>query len=107
MDTLFMCTPIKRLQDTYNIWIDGNWKRQGHLPYLENHLDQANEVWSDTLLYTDDTNRADHKEPFLYIGDTAVWWDTNIETNWRGSDPVRETHYIDGSAWRFQTWVQN
>lgn len=91
----------------YNIWIDGNWKRQGHLPYFDNKVDQANEVWSDTLTYTDDTNRADHKDPFLYVDDSAVWWDGEITSNWRGSNPVRETHYISGSAWRFQTWVDN
>lgn len=33
----------------YNIWIDGNWKRQGHLPYFSNKVDQANEVWSDNI----------------------------------------------------------
>ncbi|MFN3384881.1 MAG: hypothetical protein ACK401_08325, partial [Archaeoglobaceae archaeon] len=90
----------------YNIWIDGNWVRQGHLPYLENYVNQANEVWSATLIFTPDTNVADHKRPFLYIGDGAIWWDENVPTEWWGYDIVRERHFMDDSAWRFQTWVQ-
>ncbi|MBE0515794.1 MAG: hypothetical protein IBX41_00155 [Methanophagales archaeon] len=50
------------------------------------------------LKYTDDTNRADHKDPFLYVGDSAVWWDTGITTNWRGSNPVRESEYELGDV---------
>ncbi len=89
----------------YNIWIDGNWVREGNLPYLENYVDQANEVWSSTGRFTQDTNRADHKEPFLYIGDSAIWWDTSVPTNWWGHAEVCEVHYMDALAWRFQSWV--
>ncbi|MFN3384040.1 MAG: hypothetical protein ACK401_04005 [Archaeoglobaceae archaeon] len=89
----------------YNIWIDGNWVRQGCLPYLENSVDQANEVWSGSFRFTSDTNSAVHKEPFLYIGDTAIWWDESVLTRWWRHVEVCETHYIDGSAWRFTTWV--
>ncbi|AIY89101.1 hypothetical protein GACE_0038 [Geoglobus acetivorans] len=92
----------------YNIWINGEWVRSGHLWYRENNIDQANEVWTDTGSYTDDYGVAKHDDPFLYIQDYAVWWDDNVNTDWWHSPdpcPVKEYHKLEVSSWAYWTWI--
>ena len=95
----------------YGVWIEGEWRRDGHLPWRENYVDEAKEVWSDTGKLTDDTERTFFEEPFLYYGDGAIWWNDEVPTDWWPKDPdypVKQKHYIPdgGSAWTFETWVQ-
>ena len=94
----------------YNILINGSWVRSGHLPFYANGVDHANEVWSDTNVWTRDTVPAVHKDPLLYVGTTStVWWNQSIHTEWDWSYyitcPVKQRHYLSDSAWRYETWV--
>jgi len=50
----------------YNIWIDGTWVRSGTLTYVHNNVDQANEVWSDTGVWTSDWDSAEFGDTYLY-----------------------------------------
>ncbi len=95
----------------YNIFINGEWVRSGHLWYRENNIDQANEVWSDTGSYTDDIGEAKHDDPFLYAQKYGMWWGDNLEdqTKWWHSPingcPVEERHEMEGSSYAYWTWV--
>lgn len=96
----------------YNIWINDIWVRSGHLPYyVNNDVNQANEVWSETNKWTPDNIFAEHKDPYLLRGTVppgVFWWNASIATNWwhvPDPCPVKEYHYISGSAWLYLTYV--
>ncbi|HIH97089.1 MAG TPA: hypothetical protein HA348_06400 [Thermoplasmata archaeon] len=95
----------------YGIWINGAWQRYGHLPYKENDVNQANEVWSYTNKYTSDTIAAYHKEPHLYVGyNQLIWWNEEVSTKWWRNFwppwPVKEDHWMGTHAWIYKTWVE-
>lgn len=93
----------------YHIWIDGAWKRSGHLAFKENNVDYANEIWSNPEdPWTDDSGIAVFQDGFLYQGTGAVWWNSDVQTTWWHAPsvcPLRETHSIVGNAWRYLTWI--
>jgi len=95
----------------YGIWINGKWVRLQHLPYEGNGVDQANEVWTNTGIYTPDTIAAYHTEPHLYdIYGSYIWWDTYVGTEWKHNFwppyPVKEDHWMGTHAWVYKTWVE-
>ncbi len=95
----------------YDIWIRGSWARDGHVPYKENNVDQANEIWSDTGSWTSDTIKATHRREILFEEDgTLVWWNIDVPTDWWHAPlfgcHVKEHHEMDGNAWRYETWVK-
>jgi hypothetical protein len=95
----------------YGIWINGAWQRYGHLPYEKNDVNQANEVWSYTGIYTPDTIAAYHKEPRLYVGyNQLIWWNEEVSTKWWRNFwppwPVKESHWMGTNAWIYKTWVE-
>jgi len=95
---------------TYNIFINGYWKRTGHLPYDLNIVDQANEVWSDTGQWTSDTSYALHKLTYLQKpSGTWVAWNSGIPTRFRQwpspSYPVKYRTTNDNVAYNYYTWV--
>jgi len=94
----------------YHIWIDGEWVRSGHLAFRENDVNYANEIWSDESVpaWTDDSGTAVYQDGFLYQGDGAVWWNSEVPTQWFSSPvpcPIRESHSIVGNAWKYFTWI--
>ena len=93
----------------YDIFIGGHWERSGHVPNLENDVNQANEIWSDTGTWTADTTRAVHKYSGLIKSDgTGTSWNEDVPT-WHAPDPchVKEYHEMDGAdAWKYETWVE-
>jgi parallel beta-helix repeat protein len=94
----------------YNILINGNWVRSGHLPFYENGVDQAHEVWNYTSVWTTDTMPAVYKDPLLFVNSSILWWNESVPTerNWMFyyiTNPVRELRYLFGPAWRYETWV--
>lgn len=93
----------------YGVWIEGDWVRGGHLPWLENYVDEAKEVWSNTGVVTSDTQKAVFRDPFLYYQDRAIWWNEEVSTTWwpvEKNYPVKENHYIGGYSWTFEAWVE-
>jgi len=94
----------------YNILINGSWVRSGHLPFYENGVDQAHEVWSYTGVWTTDTVPTVHKDPLLFVNSSPMWWNESVPTErfWMFyyiTNSVRELRYLSGSAWRYETWV--
>lgn len=93
----------------YHIWIDGEWKRSGHLVFKENEINYANEIWSDgSDPWTDDSGIAVFKDGFLYQGSGAVWWNSDVPKDWSHSPdpcPIQEYTTIVGNAWKYETWI--
>lgn len=95
----------------YDIRIRGSWVRGQHVPYKENNVDQANEIWSDTGSWTSDTINAIHRSEILYEEDgTLVYWNEDIPPDcWhapRFGCHVKESHEMYGNAWKYETWVE-
>ncbi|MFW6185943.1 MAG: hypothetical protein ACOC5C_04600 [Halobacteriota archaeon] len=106
---IFVSNEVDAWGYVYDIWIDGQWVRSGHLGHQENNVDQANEIWSDTGVYTDDEGIAKHENSKLHVQDFSVWWDEQVDTEWweapQGSCPIYESHSIEGDAYAYYTWV--
>jgi hypothetical protein len=74
----------------YNIYINNVFKRSGHLKYLLNRADVANEIFSDTGVYTEDTGCKFHDN---YLSDDEYEW-----INWNDDieyDLVEFPAYMD------------
>lgn len=96
---------------TYNIFINGYWKRTGHLPYNLNMADQANEIWSETGQWTSDSSYALHTLTYLQIS-SGTWkvWNSGIRTRFRQWPepppyPVKNRTTNDNVAYNYYTWV--
>ena len=85
--------------------------RGQHVPYKENNVDQANEIWSNTGKWTPDTGKASHRGEILFdVDGTLIYWNEDIPTKWwhapRFGCHVKEHHEMDRNAWRYETWVK-
>ena len=106
----------------YEIYINGDFKRRGHLPQVPPtgfplyDVNEANEIWYDTG-WTPDTSRAIFICPRLIDQNlNEIWWDENVETSWRHNFwppyPVKEFHGImecceyKDHAFLYETWVE-
>ncbi|MDI6885722.1 MAG: hypothetical protein QMD22_05125 [archaeon] len=109
--TIQVISPRYEEPATYGIWINGEWVRLQHLPYEGNGVDQANEIWTNTGIYTPDTIPAYHREPRLYdINSNMLWWNTYVGTEWERNFwppyPVKESHWMGTNTWIYKTWVE-
>jgi hypothetical protein len=94
----------------YDIYINNEWKRKGHLNYQLGDVNHANEVWSDTGIWTPDTAEAIHRNSRLIDGNgNEIWWNEWILTKWWHAPdpcPVKEHHEREGSSWKYETWIE-
>jgi hypothetical protein len=90
----------------YNIYINWNWKRNGHLPYSGNEANVANEIFSDTGVFTEDSGCKFHDN---YLSNYYYSW-----VNWNqyiSYDVYDSPGYMDWDAWLsdgrydFESWT--
>lgn len=90
---------------TYNMWINNNWVRGGHLPNLYVQAGYQKEVYSDSGQFTNDASHAVFYRCWLNNGQGWFYWTNNAQ--WSASMPVRESHSMGALSYNWQTWVQN
>ena len=97
----------------YTIWINGEFARSGHVPSKFCFVNQANEVWTDSI-WTQDSIAAFHKDPVLYPADGGVIsWNSAVPTRfWEawpgmpsGACPIANTTRIEDDKWQFVTYT--
>jgi hypothetical protein len=90
----------------YDVWINYEWVRSGHLDNIFVQAGFQKEVYSDTGQFTDDTSRTEFYPTWRHDGMGWNYWQAG--TWWSTADPVKEYHYaVPWQCWSWQTWVEN
>jgi hypothetical protein len=91
----------------YDVWIEYEWVRSGHLDNLYNRAGFQKEVMTHSGTFTDDASRAHFMPNWLHTGAGWNLWRTH--DHWTSTEPpLREYLYANpyvGYGW--MTWVQN
>ncbi len=91
----------------YDIWINYQWVRHGHLDNLWAQAGFQKEVYSNTGIFTDDVSHSIFYRNWLHDSQGWFYWTDSESTFWRAPAPLQETHYLGSTSYHWQTWVQN
>ena len=89
----------------YDVWINYQWARHGHLSSQYVQAGFQKEVYSDSGQFTNDASHAVFYRNWLNNGQGWSYWTSNAQ--WSSSMPVRESHSMGALSYNWQTWVQN
>lgn len=91
----------------YDIWINYQWVRHGHLSNLQVQAGFQKEVYSNTGTFTNDVSHAIFYRNWLHTAADGWRYWTTTETWWSTAAPVCEDHSMSSVSYRWETWVQN
>ncbi len=91
----------------YDVWINYQWVRSGHLPSLFVQGGFQKEVYSNTGTFTNDASHAVFDRCWLHNAQGWSYWTNSINTWWITANPVQQTHAMDTYSYKWETWVQN
>lgn len=91
----------------YDVWINYNWVRSGHLSSLWAQAGFQKEVYSDSGSFTNDASHAVFYRNWLHNANGWSYWTNSVGTSWTPDYPVRESHSMGALSYRWETWVQN
>ncbi len=91
----------------YDVWINYQWIRRGHLSNLWVQAGFQKEVFSDSGQFTNDASHAVFYRNWLHNAQGWPYWTNAISTWWSADAPVREAHSMGSLSYRWETWVQN
>ncbi|MCW4024801.1 MAG: hypothetical protein NWF01_07185 [Candidatus Bathyarchaeota archaeon] len=91
----------------YDIWINYQWVRSGHLPSLYVQGGFQKEIFSDSGTFTNDASNAVFYRNWLHNAQGWSYWTNAISTQFSANAPVRESHTMGALSYNWQTWVQN
>ncbi|MGB9914881.1 MAG: hypothetical protein ACPLIG_03895 [Candidatus Bathyarchaeales archaeon] len=90
----------------YDVWINYQWARRGHLSNLQVQAGFQKEVYSNTGTFTNDASHVIFYRNWLHNAGGWTYW-TTPNTWWSTAAPVREDHSMGAVSYRWETWVQN
>jgi hypothetical protein len=91
----------------YDVWINYDWVRSGHLSDLLVQAGFQKEVYSDAGTFTDDASHAVFYRNWLHNAQGWSYWTNSVNTWWSTDDPVQETHSLGALSYHWETWVEN
>ena len=91
----------------YDVWINYQWVKRGHLSNLWVEAGFQKEVYSDSGQFTNDASHAVFYRNWLHNSQGWPYWTSAMSTWWSTTAPVRETHSMGALSYRWETWVQN
>lgn len=91
----------------YDVWINYNWVRSGHLSSLSVQAGFQKEIYSDSGTFTDDTSNAVFYKNWVHNGQGWTYWTNAVNTWWTATNPVQESHTMGALSYNWQTWVEN
>ena len=89
----------------YDVWINYQWARTGHLSNLYNQCGFQKEVYSNSGTYTSDTYHSVFYRNWLHNAQGWPYWTNSVNTWWSRVDPVQESHAMGALSYRWETWV--
>ena len=90
----------------YDVWINYNWVRSGHLSNLNVQGGFQNEVYSNGQ-YSNDGSHSIFYRNWLHNAGGWSYWTNSVGTSWTNELPVHETHSMSTYSYSWNTWVQN
>ncbi len=90
----------------YDVWINYQWVRRGHMSSLWVQSGYQKEVSSNGQ-FTDDSSSAMFYRNWLHNAQGWSYWTNSVSTSWSATYPVREAHSMSGVCYNWNTWVQN
>lgn len=91
----------------YDVWINYQWIRRGHLPNLWMQVGFQKEVYSDTGQFTNDASHSVFYRNWLHNAQGWPYWTNAINTWSVPNYPVQQTLSMGAVSYRWDTWVQN
>ncbi len=91
----------------YDIWINYQWVRSGHLSNLSVQAGFQKEVYSNTGTFTNDASHSVFYRNWLHNAQGWSYWTNSVNTWWSTTNPLRESHTMGTLSYRWETWVQN
>lgn len=91
----------------YNVWINNQWVRSGHLSNLWVQAGFQKEVYSNSGQFTNDASHTVYYKNWLHNAGGWPYWTSTVNTWWSTDNPVQETHSMGASSYHWETWVQN
>jgi len=89
----------------YNVWINYQWVRTGHVSSLYNQAGFQKEVYSNSGVYTSDSSHAVFYRNWLQDSQGWSYWTNSVNTWWSTVSPVLESHSMGALSYRWETWV--
>jgi hypothetical protein len=90
----------------YDMWINYNWVRSGHLSNRWVQAGFQKEVFSNGQ-FTNDASSTLFNRNWLHNSGGWLYWTNNVNTGWTAAYPVRESHQMGPYSYIWNTWVQN
>lgn len=90
----------------YDMWINYNWVRSGHLSNLWVQGGFQNEVYSYGQ-FTNDASYSTFYRNWLHNNGGWFYWTNSISTIWDSESPMQENHYMSTYSYYWNTWVEN
>lgn len=90
----------------YDVWINYNWVRSGHLSNLYVQGGFQNEAYSNGQ-YTNDASHSIFYRNWLHNAGGWSYWTNSVPTSWSTALPMHESHYMSTYSYYWDTWVQN
>ena len=91
----------------YDVWINYQWVRRGHLSNLWVQGGFQKEVYSSSGQFTNDASHAVFYRNWLHNAQGWLYWTNAMSTWWSPAPPVLERHSMGALSYRWETWVQN
>ena len=91
----------------YDVWINYQWVRRGHLSNLWVQAAFQKEVYSDSGQFTNDNSHAVFYRNWLHNAQGWPYWTNSISTWFDEDPPLQESHSMGAVSYRWETWVQN
>jgi hypothetical protein len=89
----------------YDVWINYNWVRSGHLANLWVQAGFQKEVYSNTGTFTNDASHSIFYRNWLHNAGGWFYWTNSVNTWWSTTAPVHESHSMGAVSYRWETWV--
>jgi hypothetical protein len=90
----------------YDVWINNQWVRSGHLANLFVQAGFQKEVYTDNAAFTNDASHAVFYRDWLHNANGWSYWTNTVPTWWSAPSPIHESHNMGALSYDWETWVQ-
>jgi hypothetical protein len=91
----------------YDVWINNNWVRSGHLSALWCQAGFQRELYSVSGQFTNDASHTIYYRDWLHNAGGWSYWTNTVTTRFTSSSPIHETNSMGAVSYDWETWVQN
>jgi hypothetical protein len=91
----------------YDVWINYQWVRSGHLSMLWCQAGGQRELYSVSGQFNNDASHVIYYRNWLHNANGWSYWTNTVATRFTSSSPIRESNAMGALSYDWETWVQN